>query len=555
MRVPELATRLMNVYRMYASENLRELVAEKVATGQQYEIQDVRVGPLSGLLVSGTTEPSIPEWVPALRSLTGVELGFISTIASAALFIRVDGVCYALAFGQGRHYLRAGKVDREFGLDIAVRALDPDDIRKITRWALSAKSRVDHSIVPGGQGLWAYGLREHAELVRTLTGKALDEVEFDLTYVRRRGHYRNFRLSLDCADSVHVPLGIEGDSLIADLRELSRIADTMPVKPQLGPLRWVRRLGQGDARRAAFDVAVAELLAEPDPDRGEVGIAYPARYNDGPTVHEYRGRIGGEELRTDELTIDDLRAGVREHGPERRLAVLRASHIEGFDESGATLGGELSALHWMAAEIVTGARRAILLDGDWYELGSEYLAHVGRVVTDAFANAPQWTLPPWQEAPRDRDGRVLEQAYNEYVAARDRRFLCLDRRLVQSSVHPRGFEACDLLGPDNELVHVKKSSRSTGSSVLSHLFAQGLVAIESLTDTGTWAAFRERVREQDPARAETLGTRPTALVYAIHRTDRVLRPDTLFTFARSALVSACTAAARANIQVRVAVIP
>src|SRR5262245_65824540 len=90
-----LATRLMSVYRMYATRNLRELVAEKVAASQQYEIQDVPVGSLPGLLVSGTTEPSAPEWVPALRSLTGVELGFTSTIAWAALFVRVDEVCYA----------------------------------------------------------------------------------------------------------------------------------------------------------------------------------------------------------------------------------------------------------------------------------------------------------------------------------------------------------------------------------------------------------------------------------------------------------------------------
>ena len=59
-----------------------------------------------------------------------------------------------------------------------------------------------------------------------------------------------------------------------------------------------------------------------------------------------------------------------------------------------------------------------------------------------------------------------------------------------------------------QLVHVKRVSSTTGSGPLSHLIAQGIVAIESLTDPGTWRKFVEEVRAQDPARAATLGARP-----------------------------------------------
>jgi uncharacterized protein (TIGR04141 family) len=208
----------------------------------------------------------------------------------------------------------------------------------------------------------------------------------------------------------------------------------------------------------------------------------------------------------------------------------------------------------MAAEIVDTDRRHVLLDGDWYELGEKYLAYVRRVVAEAFANKPAWTLPAWRSAPKV-NGRWVEGSYNEYVARADRRFLCLDRKLVKTRVHPHGFEACDLLGPDNVLVHVKKVDGRTGSSVLSHLFAQGLVAVESLTDRATWDQFVDVVREQDPRRAASLGVRPAGLVYAIHRADKALRPDTLFTFARSALVSASVALHTYGVPLRVAVIP
>lgn len=354
---------------------------------------------------------------------------------------------------------------------------------------------------------------------------------------------------------MHIPLGIEGGSLVADLRELNRVVGEVAVNDQLGPLQWVRRLPPGDGRRDRLDAAAVELLTEPDENAGEVGIAYPARYVDGPSVHRYRGSIGDVVVDTDELTIEDLRAGLSAHAREDRLPVLRSSRIEGFDDAGNGLGGDVSALHWMAAEVVHPDLRMVLLDGDWYELGEHYVRHVERVVSEAFASTPEWTLPPWLDAPRTADGRVVEAAYNQHVADTDGRFRCLDRKLLKTRVHPRGFEACDLLGPGNELVHVKKVSGATGSSVLSHLFAQGLVSIESLTDRQTWNRFVELVRAQDPDRAARLGTRPTALVYAIHRSDKLLAPRTLFTFARSALVSAWVAASTYDIPLRISVIP
>ncbi|MGW5743572.1 DUF6119 family protein [Amycolatopsis sp. NPDC003861] len=140
-----------------------------------------------------------------------------------------------MTFGHGWRYLRDSKLDREFGLEVAVRLLDPDEIRPITRWALSAKARVDQNMVPGAQGLWAFGLREHAELVRNLSGKVHGDITVDLAYVRQRGSYRNFRLNLECGDGVQLPLGIQGESSESDLRltrlDRGRSAGTAGSRP------------------------------------------------------------------------------------------------------------------------------------------------------------------------------------------------------------------------------------------------------------------------------------------------------------------------------------
>jgi uncharacterized protein (TIGR04141 family) len=76
------------------------------------------------------------------------------------------------------------------------------------------------------------------------------------------------------------------------------------------------------------------------------------------------------------------------------------------------------------------------------------------------------------------------------------------------------LEICDLLGPDNELIHVK---RAKGSAPLSHLFSQGLVSAQTLR------YGPNEVREQFAAEVKRLGNgkaldrdfRPEKVVFAM----------------------------------------
>jgi uncharacterized protein (TIGR04141 family) len=550
-------TRRVSLYRLRPAHDLYSLLARRVVQDDhEFTTMRVVIGGLPALFVAGLPEDDPPEWAAMVRSLTGVDLEFRSRTASAALFIRSGAEVYAVTFGQGWRLIRDSRIDREFGLDLAVRVLDPDEIRQVTRWALGARARVDRNTVPGGQGLWAYGLREHAELVRQLTGYVRADLPVDLTHARRMRNRHNYRLRLECGDGVRMPLSSDGAGMAADLAEVTRIARDATVDSRLQPLKWVRRIPARDDRRDALERAVLALMTSRNVP-GEVGIAYPARYHQGPQVDHYWVRINGTEISTPELTLDDLTRPLLDPLGTGRLDALRAGRIAGFDEEGRTIGGDIPALHWIAAEVEHEGAHCVLLDGEWYELGDEYLRHVREVTDRAFTSAPDWMLPAWNDARTSRlDASVPnEDAYNRYVARTDPRFLLMDKNLVFTRVHRRGFEACDLLGPGNELVHVKRTSSRTGSSPLSHLFAQGLVAAETLTDARAWHDFTELVAAQSPERAAHLGRRPSAIVYAIHRSDRPLSPETLFTFARSALVSAWVTLTTYGIPVHVYVIP
>lgn len=544
-------TREVSVHRLEPGHDLESYwAAPDEEAAADYASDPVRGLGDEALLVFGERPPHPRAWVEHVRSLTGLDLDYLTSNASALIIVRTGGETFALTFGSGRWLLRNGLVDREFGLDLALRVLDADAVRQVRRQYLSATARVDTSLVPSGQELWSFGIREHAELVRQLAGAISSKARMDLSHSRRTGR-RTDTVPIDCTDRIRLPLPASPQLLVADLRQIADVLHEAEIDPGLAPLRWVRRVpaDRADSIDHAWNLAL-DMLAELDDG---VSLAYPGRFQGGPDVSRYVGHVGRHRIDGPELVLADLRYGLAAVDRAQRLRVLRTSRIGGLDSSGDRLATDAPAAEWLSAQVDLGRdQRLVLLDGDWYDVSDGYVEHVARVVDAVFADRPTWDLPAWADG-RNTAGRLEEQDYNHHVG-RMEGFVCLDRKLVRTRAHRRGFEACDLLGPDDELVHVKKISSRTGSGPLSHLFAQGIVAVEGLTDRETWHHFVDLVREQHPDRADRLGGRPRTVVFAIHRSDGLLTPDRLFTFARSELASASLLFQRLGIRLQMAVI-
>ena len=84
-----------------------------------------------------------------------------------------------------------------------------------------------------------------------------------------------------------------------------------------------------------------------------------------------------------------------------------------------------------------------------------------------------------------------EETYNKRVAGLDADMVCLDRRLIKPTGATSKIEACDFLGRERQLIHVKDK---TSSSRLSHLFSQGTVSARVLaTDPPSRDSVRNEV--------------------------------------------------------------
>jgi uncharacterized protein (TIGR04141 family) len=251
-----------------------------------------------------------------------------------------------------------------------------------------------------------------------------------------------------------------------------------------------------------------------------------------------------------DLDLDDILCRVRNRAPARRLDRLKTGTI-GLcaDPVGETLLHPPVAAHkWVTAEVPFESARMIYHEGRWYEIGERHLDFL-RTEVEAILNRPaSVTLPPWTSALADED------AYN--TAAAKQGFVLLDKRLLKTRQHDRGkgIEACDLLGPDGELIHIKRADRS---SLLSHLFFQGEVAADALLhEPDARERLVELVHASAPAHPITASFKPKTVVYGIAlRSGKPLMADTLFTFSQVALYRAARRLRSDGIDVDVIGIP
>ena len=102
----------------------------------------------------------------------------------------------------------------------------------------------------------------------------------------------------------------------------------------------------------------------------------------------------------------------------------------------------------------------------------------------------------------------------------------LDRQLIRTTQNRRGFEACDIITPTADFIHVKHTPRS---STASHLVAQAAVATDALRHDNEARGKLQEVVVAAGGDASWVPARPKSVVLGIARSKPVTASD-LFSF-------------------------
>ena len=536
-----------NVVSMWAAYTRYVSEDELAARGASWHLDlSVSGAPAIWIGLPGTVDRA--EWCSDAAITLGLDVAYDDCRSGGVLMVGVDNTAYAMSYGTGYTLIPGQLKDRRFGMSFAVRRLNPGRVANVVRRRPDGRGRTDSTLVAAGAPIISFGITENVDIIRRLGGKASG---LKTTF----GARDNREVSVEGSAGLRTRYAIDPDKLVADIREVERVCREENPDPAFEFVDHVQPVTDPDTVSDLDDQL--EILLGWDTDvAGDylVPVVPSSALKQYQAARSHTVKVGSATcVRPGLLELDEILHRTRLQDEGKRLTALRRGWVGlNSDADGRQQIARADADHWIEASIDLGARRFVLLDSEWFEIGAEYVRTSRDAIASLFPVAPSVTLPPWSLSARETEG-----AYNHKVAdGNPGVFLCLDKNSdVRSPLGARSsLEMCDLLGQGNELIHVK---HARGSEPLSHLFFQGLVSAETLTASATAREqFATAVAKLPNGRVLPASFRPQKVVYAILlKAGTPLAADTLFPFSQASLAHAARTLRMYHIDVEVIGIP
>ncbi|MBB3607459.1 DUF6119 family protein [Rhizobium sp. BK602] len=396
------------------------------------------------------SEPRPPWW----RSYFGVQKNLSQVGMGALVFLPTGGRCFALSFGHVAHNLKDTSYEYDFGLRVTLNSLDPKKLKSTDTVEPSAAKR-QRTQLPIESELTFFDFDRDSTILRSLTGKVRDEHKDLFRHATGAG---NLRISTDTP--------VDGlASLCEKLLELYAaeqfkisfpdIQNIVPVKdPVILNALNEQLLVALHAKEADLNLTVPEIINYSDNVFVTFSGAGASLVYDDVYIRRYYDYLASRDIEIGDVDIETLSRhslvlADEEGTPRDRYSILKSLV---FDTTLAIAGG--STFH--------------LSEGQWYRVDNNYIA---RLTASLDPLCVATDLPPYTQS--------NEGAYNLAVAQTQDGVACLDK----SSIAPVGqtqVEPCDLLAVRNGNIIFYHVKVSTLSNQLSHLFNQGINAIELL---------------------------------------------------------------------------
>ncbi|MBB1242376.1 TIGR04141 family sporadically distributed protein [Streptomyces durbertensis] len=210
------------------------------------------------------------------------------------------------------------------------------------------------------------------------------------------------------------------------------------------------------------------------------------------------------------------------------------------------------------ADVPVGTARYFYGHGKWYEVGARFLETLEDELRELLGKSSSVRLPTWPKGVANDKGRDShdEDWYKKQAAGQDGYLLFDKKNIVTEKFNGGGLEVCDVLGPDNQLICVKKATGSNGTAPLNHLFAQAVTAVETLrSDEAIRSAFLKQVADRNPSHRLLSDFGTLKVVLAILLKDgKEINVDSLFAFAQVSLLQSARRLRAMNAEVEVVAI-
>ena len=392
-----------------------------------------------------------PPWVRFFSPHVQFPKDVFNISNSFVLLIKQSERVFALTYGQGYLAIDRKRTDPAFGLNIAVNAVLPDQIRSTESRNLKETATLKQLVLTRASSLDQFEVDFDHEVLHRLEGVLRDEAAIG----------KRIRGSASCSIVTEVEFEDLAD-WCADLLKTfgGKVPERMLRTQTLQPVRDDDLLAELDSKLliALLDGSSEALHLSPTDVRSYNRVD---RYELVMTVDD-----GEEVIDLDELDIDLVHPHLDGLDPESFSRT--EPRIRGVDENDEVVADQ-PLLTTVVFETLHENRLYVHQPSQWVEISRSLVERLDRRLAD-FSAPADFSLPDW-------DGAMNEGPYNDDVGARQKHLLSLDRKLVR--VAGSSIEACDLLSKNGDFIHVKeyKSSQS-----ITHLVGQAQVASDLLLE-------------------------------------------------------------------------
>ena len=259
---------------------------------------------------------------------------------------------------------------------------------------------------------------ESAEIVRRVGGLAHD---LDVTYATKSGT----SIKVTGGTGLQLRLAVAPGALVADIREVERVCRMRNPHESFAFIDYIQPIAS-TAKKAELDARFDGLLGTSDGGGRVVPVVPVPALDDLSAAHSFTLQIGtGTPPPREQL---ELRYFLQRTLPMRagtRMAALRRGYVRmNADGDGTEVLARIRADRWLEARTwptPTGAGSSYM-DGNWYEIGDQYVQASRHEIARLFPCQPSLDLPPWFLASGRDEGN-----YNAHVPCVRNGYVCLDK--------------------------------------------------------------------------------------------------------------------------------
>ena len=388
------------------------------------------------------------------RGYFGVKATIRQASKGALVFLPIDHRWFALSFGHVYQKLKDDCYEHDFGLRVTLNCVDPKKLRS-TDTLQPGDARRQRTQAPIESDLTFFDFDRNSSVLRGLTGKVKAQYKplfkdaTGASSLSIKSSATPKELTILCKDLLALYNSEDYRKTFPDIQNILPVTDPWTVSELNGSLiQALKSRSQGlyltipdiiDFRKHSYYASFSgqgKSLLYPD-----VQLA---------TYYEYLGQNGFEvagitfeDICRHHLNLVDEDENVRE-----RYTILRCLLFE------TSLGAKGHTYH--------------LTETKWYRVENAYLQKMQKVLD------PLCVDLGFPDFKHEDEGK-----YNKAVTEKNTALVCMDMADISPTMQTQ-IEPCDIyavVGDHAVFYHVK---RSTHSSQLSHLFNQGMNAIEIL---------------------------------------------------------------------------